>query len=195
MAERLLPCIYCGRAADTSDHVPPRLLLRQPYPVPMTTVPSCRACNQGASLDEEYFRVVLAQVGVSAHLSDMVAPGGVVDRALTRSVRLSQRIEGALTVAPGGRVMIAPEHERINRVLGKIAHGLFVVRYARNPGGPIFTRSACFHSASKIGGPREYSSPRSRSGFSRRGGQAFRTRFSPTPSSITLWTRASAFAS
>ena len=138
MARRSCPCIYCSRPADTSDHVPPRLLLRKPFPVPMMTVPSCKECNHGASLDEEYFRVILAQVGVTSHLSDMVAPGGVVDRALARSDRLSQRIADAATVGPGGQPMIAPEHFRVNRILAKIAHGLFVVRYKRNPGSHCF---------------------------------------------------------
>lgn len=127
-------CIYCGRPADTRDHAPPRLLLERPFPSPLTTVPSCRACNQGFSSDEEYFRVLLAQVGVTPKLSCLISAGGAVDRALTRSERLARRIDDALTVGPAGRLTIAPEHARVNRVLSKVAHGLFVSRYHRNPG-------------------------------------------------------------
>lgn len=87
---------------------------------------------------------MLAQVGVTPKLSGMVADGGVVDRALMRSERLARRIEDALSVAPDGRVMIAPELKRVNRVLSKIAHGLFVARYGRNPGVSAFVAMGLF---------------------------------------------------
>jgi hypothetical protein len=52
-------CIYCNRAvADTVDHIPPKLLLAQPYPDNLLTVPSCSKCNSSFQKDDEYTRVI-----------------------------------------------------------------------------------------------------------------------------------------
>lgn len=48
-------CSYCGDFQDTRDHVPSRILLDEPYPENLPVVPCCYKCNQGFSLDEEYF--------------------------------------------------------------------------------------------------------------------------------------------
>lgn len=54
-------CIYCGEAGSiTDDHVPPVSLFRSPRPSNLVTVPSCLKCNQGASMDDEYFRAMVA---------------------------------------------------------------------------------------------------------------------------------------
>ena len=52
-------CTYCDAEATTVDHVPPRALFASPRPS-LITVPACSSCNGGASLDDEYFRTVLA---------------------------------------------------------------------------------------------------------------------------------------
>lgn len=131
-------CIYCGVPATTRDHVPPKLLLVRPLPSTLLTVPSCLECNRGRSEDEEYLRALIAQVGVSQSLSQMVEDGGVVDRSLLRSRRLAARIDDASEVTLDGRVAIVPEPAPIERVLRKVAHGLFVGRYRRNPGPTCF---------------------------------------------------------
>ncbi len=48
-------CSYCGNFPDTRDHVPSKILLDEPYPENLPVVPCCNNCNQGFSLDEEYF--------------------------------------------------------------------------------------------------------------------------------------------
>ncbi|HEX6533042.1 MAG TPA: hypothetical protein VF041_00510 [Gemmatimonadaceae bacterium] len=133
-----MECIYCGQLANTHDHAPPKLLMTRPYPPNMITVPSCRACNQGASLDEEYFRILLAHVGTSPGLTSLMQPGGAVDRALSRATKLANRIDRALGVSDGGQPYIQPEVERVHRVLEKTVHGLYVSRYGRNPGPARF---------------------------------------------------------
>lgn len=51
-------CVYCGRVAVlTADHIPPKLLFPKPRPLNLITVRSCNECNQGASKDDEYFRL------------------------------------------------------------------------------------------------------------------------------------------
>lgn len=129
-APQQLWCVYCGsRLADSRDHVPPKVLLEKPLPNNLRTVPSCRLCNEGWSLDEEYTVVALAQVGIAPHLTAKVLSGGSVDRALSTSPALDDRIIGSLSVADDGRVWFAPEKHRIARVAGKIAFGLYCLRY------------------------------------------------------------------
>lgn len=48
-------CAYCGDAPGTRDHVPSKILLNSPFPENLPVVPCCDSCNQGFSLDEEYF--------------------------------------------------------------------------------------------------------------------------------------------
>ena len=52
-------CAYCGAKATQRDHIPPRCLFKKPRP-DLITVPSCADCNQGASTDDEYLRLVLS---------------------------------------------------------------------------------------------------------------------------------------
>jgi hypothetical protein len=56
---RPVACTYCSRPADTLDYVPPRCLFG-PRPSALVKVPSCLRCNQGASADDEYFRLMVA---------------------------------------------------------------------------------------------------------------------------------------
>jgi hypothetical protein len=44
----------------TDDHVPPEALFPKPRPSNLVTVPSCLDCNQGASKDDEYFRLMIS---------------------------------------------------------------------------------------------------------------------------------------
>ena len=54
-------CAICGvREATTRDHVPPKAILVKPFPPNLVTVPACAACNNGASVYDEQFRVYLA---------------------------------------------------------------------------------------------------------------------------------------
>jgi len=130
-------CVYCGKSATTSDHVPPKLLLERPLPTRATTVPACHACNGGFSLDEQYFWVLLGQVSPSPAIAEKVSPGGAIDRTLQRSPKLEERLGRTVErTAEGADIYIQVEHNRINRVLGKIALGLYFARYGRSPPAP-----------------------------------------------------------
>jgi len=53
-------CAYCRQLKKaTVDHVPPKLLLEQPFPPNLLTVPACRDCNEGFKADDEYTRTVI----------------------------------------------------------------------------------------------------------------------------------------
>lgn len=133
-------CIYCGRRADTVDHVPPRVLLENPYPPNLRTVPACQPCNSGWSSDEEYVATLLGLVGEAPRLKAKTEEGGKVDRALVGSPRLDDRMIRSMSVDVEARVAISPEIARVALVLQKIAMGLHALRYGR---GPSLNAFAC----------------------------------------------------
>jgi hypothetical protein len=54
-------CPFCGKQALlTRDHAPPSGIFLSPKPNNLITVRTCRACNEGTKLDDEYFRLCLA---------------------------------------------------------------------------------------------------------------------------------------
>lgn len=138
-------CIYCGAVATTRDHVPPKVLLDQPFPPNLRTVPSCKPCNNDASLDEQYFLVLLSHVSSSPSIEAKLAPGGVIDRALSYSPALEERLLKALDVDDEtGNPVIRPEMHRVNRIVQKMAIGLFALRYGRVPAAEQVGRVALY---------------------------------------------------
>ena len=54
-------CAYCGETKPlTVDHVPPKLMLEEPYPDNLVTVPACLDCNKKFQKNDEYTRTVIA---------------------------------------------------------------------------------------------------------------------------------------
>jgi hypothetical protein len=128
MARPTKRCIYCGNTAQSSEHIIARCLLEKPYPNNLLTVPACSSCNHSFSADEEYFEIVLAQIGTTPTLTQKVEAGGKVDRALSYSRRLDDFIARSLKVTEG-RVYLEPKLDRLHKVLQKISAGLFYKRY------------------------------------------------------------------
>lgn len=58
-------CVICGvRPAETVDHVPPKGFFKGVVNAQLRTVPACKACNNGASSDDEDVRFFIsAEVG------------------------------------------------------------------------------------------------------------------------------------
>lgn len=127
--KRLEICVYCGRTGDTRDHVVPVSFLERPLPLNLPTLWSCQACNVSYGRDEEYFLAVVASCGLTPTLAAKVEEGGVVDRMLSRSPRMDNRITNALDVDENGRVHLKVEERRIARVVQKIGFGLYLRRY------------------------------------------------------------------
>ena len=146
-------CAYCGRPAQTRDHVPPRCLLEKPFPENLATVASCHNCNAKFSLDEQYFLTVLAQVGSTPSLLSKVEEGGVVDRALNRAPALDDRIIQSLRVEVDGRVSLVPEFERMLEIGKKVAFGLFVRRYGPRVSLGSFRPIGIFHQEQSLPPP------------------------------------------
>jgi hypothetical protein len=113
-------CVHCGQGTGTRDHVPSRVLLDDPMPLNLPTVPACATCNSGTSTDEEYF----------ACLVDCVLAGGIGDapdrrpkirRILEERPALAARIRSAMRDGPGP--IFEVENDRVRRIVLKLARG------------------------------------------------------------------------
>lgn len=115
-------CVFCGRAAVTGDHVPPLILLDEPYPANLPIVPACLDCNNGFSLDEQYFACFLECV-VSGTTEPAKLSRKVIQRTLTHSPALAARIQAAGKHSERLGPTWVPEIERLQTVALKLARG------------------------------------------------------------------------
>lgn len=115
-------CIYCGKGIETKEHAPPKVLLDKPYPENLPTVQACTTCNQGYSLDEEYFACLIecARVG-SVDLK--IIKRDKIRSILSRKTSLLDKLEKAITKMPSGQKAFSIEPERFKKILLKIAQG------------------------------------------------------------------------
>lgn len=115
-------CIYCGEGIETREHTPPKVLLDKPYPENLPIVRACAVCNQGYSIDEEYFACLIecARVG-STDLK--VVEREKIRAILSRKKALSYKLEKAITEIPHGQRAFTLESERFKKILLKIAQG------------------------------------------------------------------------
>ena len=115
-------CIYCGEIANTRDHVPPKGLIRKINRENLWTVQSCRNCNNDASYDEEYFRLMI--VGTLCHTEEAEE---LFDGPITRSMKKRPEKEDWLFNSLGqteGKPYIEWAPATLQRVALKIAVGL-----------------------------------------------------------------------
>jgi hypothetical protein len=112
-------CVHCGGPGETVDHVPSKVLLDEPYPENLMAAPSCRECNNGLSLDEEYLACLLECV-----IAGDTAPDKLRRAKITRIVRanlsLLARLQRARTEGTEGPVWTV-ENDRVRRVILKLA--------------------------------------------------------------------------
>ena len=116
-------CVYCSSDKGlTRDHVPPKCLIRSPYPADLLTVPACADCNNRYSRDEEYFRLVI--VGLLCHTAEADSLfDGSISRSMDRRPSLEELMFGSLEAA-GSQVVLDIHYPRVFRVAEKIARGL-----------------------------------------------------------------------
>jgi hypothetical protein len=129
-------CVYCSqRDAETDDHIPPKNLFGKPRPSSLVTVPSCFFCNAGASLDDEYFRLVVAlrhdvdhpdaAVARDSAMRSLARPqaGGLRAAFLSATREVELRSPGGLYVGRTGAYDI--NIVRLDRIARRITLGLF----------------------------------------------------------------------
>lgn len=130
-------CYLCGaRLANSKDHLFPVCLFPDPKPTNLPRrLPACSECNHGLSKDEELFRVVVA--------SGMAYENEAGFRIWTERIRpdlqgrrrglkplLQSQTKLARVVSESGAILghtliLETDPEPINRVLRKIARGLY----------------------------------------------------------------------
>lgn len=120
--DRLVGCAFCGGEVETRDHVPPRVLLDQPYPENLRVVPSCGPCNSGHSLDEEYVACLL-----EVTVCGSAAPDDLSRTKIARTLRAKPDLAARLAahLVPGGLAVTREDIARLERVLEKIGRTLW----------------------------------------------------------------------
>lgn len=115
-------CVYCGKGIETREHVPPKVLLDEPYPENLPTIQACKTCNQGYSLDEEYFACLIecARVG-SVNLKTIQRKK--VRGILLRKTALFNKLKKSIIKTSDGKKAFSIEYNRFKKVLLKIAQG------------------------------------------------------------------------
>jgi hypothetical protein len=126
-------CAMCGGEASTDDHIPPQSL----YPKPrrpnlqLHTVPACATCNNGASSDDEEFKMI---VGLST--GDVQADPDLIATSMRRTMDGNSRLDRVVRAgkrtfaADGGCVIEGPvvvpfEGPSYAKVVERIIRGLY----------------------------------------------------------------------
>ena len=47
-------CVFCGKPANSREHIPPRCFIDSPFPDDWPILPSCKKCNNSFSNDEQF---------------------------------------------------------------------------------------------------------------------------------------------
>jgi hypothetical protein len=143
MNDQTTYCTYCGsQNPDTFDHIPPACLFPSPRPSDLITVRSCSKCNNGASDDDEYFKIQL----VMRHDVAGRPPGSrlisSVHRALAKPQKramlnkLVQSMNQVSVHSPSGLYLgqaatYNVDLKRFEKVINRIVKGLFLKEFDR----------------------------------------------------------------
>ncbi len=129
-------CYLCGsKLADTRDHLFPGSWFNKPLPTNLRTLPACSECNNALSSDEEQFRVFLASGMAYGNepgfriWNERIRPdlkgGRPRLKPLIRSYIRKARVLSESGALLGHTLVLEMDREIINRVLRKIAKGLY----------------------------------------------------------------------
>ena len=135
--KQIFPCIYCGSAKNpTKDHIPPKNLFAKPRPNNLITVPSCKSCNNGFHLDDDYLQMIM-QTGIktSEHPELLKSKKTFIrgihrkESAGFRQSILNNTSLNEVCTASGiylGKALVQDvDWSRIKRVISRIVRGLF----------------------------------------------------------------------
>lgn len=133
-------CIYCGGAADTVDHVPPKALFPSIKGLNLVTVPSCAKCNKGFSLDEVFFRDHMAAFTAGKSITSDILFDTKIKRSIIRRPKLAFEMFSKMSEVDykvsglhlGKRTavkMSQSDWDRIYNILDKIIKGLFYYHF------------------------------------------------------------------
>ncbi len=127
-------CALCGKVkATTRDHIPPKGIYPKPYDpeINFNTVPACANCNNGASTDDEWFKVLIGVTtgehrGNTQAVIDSVARTIGKNRSVANKIFSAQRniyapLRGELLESA---VAITFDYEPYSAVVSRIVQGL-----------------------------------------------------------------------
>lgn len=114
-------CIYCGALAKTREHIPSRVLLDEPYPENLYTLPACYECNNSFSHDEVYVASVIEI------LSRIIIPKYKrrigIDKSLEKNPQLKYKIEDEIIYRIEQGLDYKLDINRLDNILLKLAKG------------------------------------------------------------------------
>jgi hypothetical protein len=126
-------CAICGGEATTVDHIPPQSL----YPKPrrpnlrLHSVPACKSCNNGASSDDEEFKMVIG-ISTGEVQENLDAVVTSLLRTMAENKRLDDVIqsgERTFSIDNGrlvqGPVKIVFNRPRYEKVVERMIRGLY----------------------------------------------------------------------
>lgn len=113
-------CVYCGKPANTREHVPSKAFLSRPYPEDLSTIPACFDCNNGFSADEKYVSCFL-DVLKAAVYPDYTCRIETMQR-LETDKELQQLINKQINKSDG-KINYNLDEKRLCRILIKLAKG------------------------------------------------------------------------
>lgn len=111
-------CIYCGDKAETREHIPSKVLLLEPYPDNLPTIPACFKCNNSFSADEEYFACYLEMLKSQVY-NDFSCSEHILD-ILEKKPQLRQLINSQITNIDG-KVKLSYDKNRFIHIINKLA--------------------------------------------------------------------------
>lgn len=115
-------CVYCGGEPETSDHVPSKVLLDEPFPSNLQVVDACNNCNNSFSDDEAYIACLIECVK-----SGTTTPENIerqkISRILSEQPSLESRISNSKIVDDEGNLFWNVETDRMKKVVLKLARG------------------------------------------------------------------------
>lgn len=120
----------------SNDHIPPKNLFPSPRPSNLITVPSCKECNQKASDDDEYFRLVLSIRSDTSEHPDVSKNMDKLIRSLQKPEKkgfrglLLDSLSRVDSYTPAGIYLGKTDAclvnmKRVNDVIKRITRGLF----------------------------------------------------------------------
>lgn len=113
-------CIYCGKPANTREHVPSKSLLMEPFPENLPTIPACFECNNGFSADEEYFICFLEVLKSKVYGDYSISEH--VNGILSKKESLYRLIESQI-LSKNGIIYPSFDINRFSRIITKLAIG------------------------------------------------------------------------
>lgn len=113
-------CIYCGRVAETREHVPSKTFLNEPYPDNLPTIPACYECNNGYSKDEKYISCFLDVLKSYVYI-DYELKNSTITR-LQEDIGLKKMIREQIFIKDD-KAYFSVDDNKIKRILTKLARG------------------------------------------------------------------------